>query len=115
MISAVGGGGVLEQDAASLFWEIERGAGETVRLDKYLKVSRLVKRRTIAKELCDAGRVEVNGRPGKAGLEVKPGDVAVLSFGPRQLQVEILELREQASKEQARSMYAVLNEGTSPG
>ncbi len=81
-----------------------------MRLDKYLKVSRLVKRRPIAKELCDAGRVSVNQRSGKAGQEIKVGDVLELGFGAKKLQVEVLELRDQASKEKAREMYKVLSE-----
>ncbi len=81
-----------------------------MRLDKYLKVSRLVKRRPIAKELCDAQRVSVNHRPGKAGQDVKVGDVVELAYGTKKLRVEILELREQASKEKAREMYTVLSE-----
>lgn len=61
-----------------------------MRLDKFLKVSRLIKRRTVAKEVCDAGRVEVNGRPAKSATEVKPGDTIVIGFGPRQLKVEVV-------------------------
>ena len=81
-----------------------------MRLDKYLKVSRLVKRRPIAKELCDAGRVSVNHRSAKAGHEIKVGDVIELGYGTKKLQVEVVELRDQASKEKAREMYTVLSE-----
>jgi ribosomal 50S subunit-recycling heat shock protein len=61
-----------------------------VRLDKFLKVSRLVKRRTLAKELCDGGRVAVNGRTAKAGTEVSPGDRLAVSYGTRTVEVRIL-------------------------
>ncbi len=63
-----------------------------MRLDLFLKASRLVKRRTVAKEACDNGRIIHNGRPGKAGAEVKPGDHITLDYGPRQLTVEVLEV-----------------------
>ncbi|MEW6523967.1 MAG: RNA-binding S4 domain-containing protein [Bacillota bacterium] len=79
-----------------------------MRLDKFLKVSRLVKRRTVAKELCDAGRVTVNGRVAKAGHEVAPEDVLEIGYGSRAVRVRVLELRENASTEQARSMYQAL-------
>jgi ribosomal 50S subunit-recycling heat shock protein len=79
-----------------------------MRLDKYLKVSRLVKRRTVAKELCDAGRVQVNGRQAKAGHDLAVGDVLEIGFGPRQMRVRVAELRENASTEQARTMYILL-------
>ena len=61
-----------------------------MRLDKYLKVSRLIKRRSVAKEVCDGGKVSVNGKTAKAGTEVKVGDVLEIGFGPRMLKVEVL-------------------------
>jgi ribosomal 50S subunit-recycling heat shock protein len=81
-----------------------------MRLDKYLKVSRLVKRRTLAKEVCDAGRIELNGRVAKAGAEVKVGDLLALNFGPRRLKVRIEELRESVRAAEAASLYTILEE-----
>ncbi len=79
-----------------------------MRLDKYLKVSRLIKRRTVAKEVCEAGKIEVNGRAAKAGHELKVGDRLSIRFGSRHLAVEVLELKETARTDQAASMYRVL-------
>ena len=72
-----------------------------MRLDKWLKVSRLIKRRTVANEACDAGRISANGRPVKAGYEVKAGDVLELRFGERVTKVEVLEVTEYAGKADA--------------
>lgn len=79
-----------------------------MRLDKYLKVSRLIKRRTVANEACDAGRVSVNGRVVKAGYEVKPGDVIEIQFGQRNLRVEVLQVAETVRKDDAAAMYREL-------
>lgn len=76
-----------------------------MRLDKYLKVSRLIKRRTVANEACDAGRVTVNGRVAKASLEVKTGDVIEIGFGNRTVKVEVLEIRDTTKKEAAKEMF----------
>ena len=76
-----------------------------MRLDKYLKVSRLVKRRTVANEACDHGLVEVNGRPAQASYEVKPGDNITLRVGARTLTVEVLAVQESVRKEDAAGMY----------
>lgn len=76
-----------------------------MRLDKYLKVSRLIKRRTVANEACDNARVTVNGRPAKASYEVKVGDVIALQFGARTLQVEVLQVADNVRKEDAAAMY----------
>lgn len=76
-----------------------------MRLDKYLKVSRLIKRRTVANEACDAGRVSVNGRVVKAGYEVKLGDVIEIQFGQRNLRVEVLQVAETVRKDDAAAMY----------
>ena len=76
-----------------------------MRLDKYLKVSRLIKRRTVANEACDAGRVEVNGRIARASYEVKEGDRVTLRFGGRALSVEVVSVRENAGKAEAAAMY----------
>ena len=81
-----------------------------MRLDKYLKVSRLVKRRTLAKELCDSGRVEVNGRVAKAGTEVQTGDLLKVRYGSRILRVRVEKIAEQVRKEQAAELYQVLEE-----
>jgi len=76
-----------------------------MRLDKYLKVSRLIKRRTVANEACDSERISVNGRPAKASYAVKPGDVLEMRFGQRTLKVEVLTVSEHAKKEDAPAMY----------
>ena len=76
-----------------------------MRLDKYLKVSRLIKRRTVANEACDHERVSVNGRPAKASYEVKAGDVIEVRFGQRMLRVEVLAVSEHAAKADAPAMY----------
>ncbi len=79
-----------------------------MRLDKYLKVSRIIKRRSVANEACDAGRVSINGRAAKAGAEVKPGDLLEIGFGERRLRVEVLSTDERASKGEAPAMYRQL-------
>ena len=76
-----------------------------MRLDKYLKVSRMIKRRTIANEACDAGRVIVNGRIAKASYDVKPGDILEIRFGSRTLKVEVISISEHATKTDAPAMY----------
>jgi len=76
-----------------------------MRLDKYLKVSRLIKRRTVANEACDNERVTVNGRVARASYEVKTGDVIAIRFGERVLKVEVLAVLENAGKTDAASMY----------
>ena len=79
-----------------------------MRLDKYLKITRLIKRRTVANEACDGGRVMLNGKVAKAGAEVKPGDVIELSFGQRSLRVEVVSVSESAAKADAPAMYREL-------
>ena len=75
-----------------------------MRLDKYLKISRLIKRRTVANEACDAGRVLVNDRPAKASAQVKAGDVLEIQFGSKSVRVEVLNVQETVKKEdQSRS------------
>ena len=76
-----------------------------MRLDKYLKVSRIIKRRTVANDACDAGRVTVNGKVAKAGTEVKIGDVIEIQFGNNTTKVEVLAISETQKKEEAASMY----------
>ena len=79
-----------------------------MRLDKFLKVCRLIKRRTVANEACDAGRVLVNGKTAKASVKVKPGDVIEIQFGTRIVKVEVLELQETTKKEEAKDLFKYL-------
>ncbi len=81
-----------------------------MRLDKYLKVSRIIKRRTVAKEACDGGRVTLNGRAAKAGAEVKAGDIMEIRFGSRVGRYEIVSVQEVVRKENAAEMFKVLEE-----
>lgn len=76
-----------------------------MRLDKFLKISRIIKRRTLAKEICDAGKILINGRPAKASSEVKPQDELTLDFGTRIRKVRVLDTPKTASAENAKSMY----------
>ena len=76
-----------------------------MRLDKYLKVSRLIKRRTVANEACDNARVNVNGRPAKASYDVKVGDTIELQFGARTVRVEVLQVADNVRKDDAAAMY----------
>ena len=76
-----------------------------MRLDKYLKVSRLIKRRTVANEACDGARVSVNGRPVKASYQVKVGDVIEIGFGQRTLKEEVTAVSETAGKAEAPALY----------
>ena len=80
-----------------------------MRLDKYLKNSRIIKRRTVAKEACEQGRVEVNGRVAKPGLELKTGDEICVTFGSNVLKVRVLSMHENVRKEDAGSLYEVIN------
>ncbi|MCD8142149.1 MAG: RNA-binding S4 domain-containing protein [Clostridiales bacterium] len=79
-----------------------------MRLDKYLKVSRLIKRRTVANEACDAGRVTANGRPVKASYDVKVGDVLEIQFGQRTVKLEVLVVADNVGKNDAAAMYKEL-------
>ncbi|MCT6893567.1 MAG: RNA-binding S4 domain-containing protein [Bombilactobacillus mellifer] len=81
-----------------------------MRLDKFLKVSRLIKRRTIAKELADAGRIEINGRIAKSASFVKVNDKLKIHYGSRILNIVILNLNDNAKKEQSKEMYEILSE-----
>ena len=81
-----------------------------MRLDKYLKVSRIIKRRTVANEACDAGRILVNGKPARASYDVKVGDLLELQLGERVLKAEVLSVTEYAKKEEAASLYRMLEE-----
>lgn len=82
-----------------------------MRLDKYLKVSRLIKRRTVANEVADAGRILVNGKVAKASLAVEPGDEIEITFGNRPVKVRVLSNQEPRSTDVAREMYEILSEG----
>lgn len=79
-----------------------------MRLDKFLKVSRLIKRRTVANEACDAGRVMVNGKVAKASVSVKAGDILEFSFGNKNVKVEILDVAETVKKDDAKELYKYL-------
>ena len=79
-----------------------------MRLDKYLKVSRIIKRRTIANEACDAGRVSVNGRPVRASYDVKLGDILEISYGTRTVKAEDLSVNEVIRKDDAAMMYKII-------
>ena len=79
-----------------------------MRIDKFLKVSRLIKRRTVANEACDAGRVSVNGRPAKASCDVKIGDTIEIVFGNRTVRARVRSLTESTKKEDAEGMYELL-------
>ena len=79
-----------------------------MRLDKYLKVSRLIKRRTVANEACDAGRVMINAKTAKAGTDVKVGDVIEIGFSTRNVKVEVLDVQETTRKEDAKELFRYL-------
>lgn len=79
-----------------------------MRIDKYLKVSRLIKRRTVANEACDAGRVKVNGKPVRASYDVKIGDIIEISFGARSVKVQVTDISEVIRKDDAAYLYKVL-------
>ena len=79
-----------------------------MRLDKYLKVSRLIKRRTVANEACDAGRVMINDKPAKASAAVKEGDIIAIAFGNREVKVEVLSVQETVRKEEAAQLFRYL-------
>ena len=79
-----------------------------MRLDKFLKVSRLIKRRTVANEACDAGRVLVNDKPAKASVKVKQGDIIEIQFGTRTVKVEVLDITDTTKKEEAGDLFKYL-------
>ena len=81
-----------------------------MRLDKYLKVSRLIKRRSVANEACDGARISVNGRTAKASYDVKIGDVITVAFGVREVTVRVLDLRETTKKSESVGMFEILSE-----
>lgn len=79
-----------------------------MRLDKFLKVSRLIKRRTVANEACDAGRVLVNDKPAKASLNVKKGDIIEIQFGAKAVRAEVLDVQETVKKDEAKELFRYL-------
>ena len=81
-----------------------------MRLDKFLKVSRLIKRRTVANEACDAGRVMINDKPAKASANVKEGDIIEIAFGNKSVKVEVLNVQETVKKEEAKELYKYLKQ-----
>ena len=76
-----------------------------MRLDKFLKVSRLIKRRTVANEACDAGRVLVNGNVAKASVKVKVGDIIEIQFGTKAVKVEVMDIQDTTKKEEAKELF----------
>lgn len=76
-----------------------------MRLDKYLKVSRLIKRRTVANEACDAGRVLVNGKPAKASVNIKENDIIEIQFGTKAVKVQVTDVQETVKKDEAKELY----------
>ncbi len=80
-----------------------------MRLDKFLKVSRIIKRSTVANEICDQGHVSVNGRVAKAGLEIKPGDKIEIRLGERLIRLEVLEVKDSVAAKDASSLYRIIN------
>ena len=81
-----------------------------MRLDKFLKVSRLIKRRTVANEACDAARISVNGKPAKASYDVKLGDTIAIAFGTKLVTVKVLEIKDTTKKTDSVGMYEVISE-----
>ena len=81
-----------------------------MRLDKFLKLSRIIKRRTVAKEACEQGRVEVNDRVAKPGLELKEGDIIKITFGNNELVARVTNLKDNARKDEAQDLYEILNQ-----
>ncbi len=79
-----------------------------MRLDKYLKVSRIIKRRTVAKEICESGRVSINLKVAKASTDIKEGDIIEIRFANNSLKAEVLKLSEHVKKEDARLMYEII-------
>ena len=99
-----------EIKAVSNFWQPFVFVTEEnyMRLDKYLKVSRLIKRRTVANEACDAGRVLINDKVAKASTEVKVGDVIEIGFGTKSVKVEVLDIQDTTKKDEAKDLFKYL-------
>ena len=90
-------------------YRLHKERNNKMRLDKFLKNSRIIKRRTVAKEACEQSRVEVNGKVAKPGVELKVGDIIKITFGQNELSVKVKELNESCKKEDAEGMYEVIN------
>ena len=99
---------LMMQGIVSAFSKAARRKETNMRLDKFLKVSRLIKRRTVANEACDAGRVTLNGRPARASAQVKPGDVIEIQFGTKTVKVQVLKLQDTTKKEEAAELFQYL-------
>lgn len=93
----------------NLAFEVFSERGACMRLDKYLKNSRLIKRRTVANAACDQGRVKINGKVAKAGTEVKIGDIIEIEFGNSTAKVQVSSISENVSKAQAKEMYKIVD------
>ena len=96
------------ESCGAVIGETSGGLGKDLtkmRLDKYLKISRIIKRRTVANEACDAGRVEINGKVAKASVDVRVGDVISIRFGDKVTAVEVLQVKDIVRKEEATEMY----------
>lgn len=85
-----------------------KGMVKTMRLDKYLKVSRIIKRRTVANDACDAGRVLINDKPAKASAIVKVGDIIEIGFGSKAVKIEVLDIVETTRKDEAKELFRYL-------
>ncbi len=81
-----------------------------MRLDKFLKVARVIKRRTLAKEICDRGQVQVNGRAAKAGTEIKPGDIISVNFGSRKITLEVVSVKDNVPAKLAAELYRMIED-----
>lgn len=81
-----------------------------MRIDKYLKISRILKRRTVSKELADNDRIEINGRIVKPSHEVRPGDIVTITFGNRRLEIRVLSVEEVRKKQEASTLYEIISE-----
>jgi ribosomal 50S subunit-recycling heat shock protein len=90
------------------FFILSRLLGGPMRIDKYLKNARIIKRRTVAKDACDQGRIQINGRVAKPGSEVVPGDTVSIGFASGEMKIEVLEVPEHVTKEMAQSMYKII-------
>lgn len=90
------------------FFSYKKGLVGIMRLDKFLKVSRLIKRRTVANEACDGGRVTINEKPAKASATVKVGDIIEIGFGSKAVKVEVLDVQETTRKDDAKELYKYL-------
>ena len=91
-----------------MFFFVKKGGGIIIRLDKFLKVSRIIKRRTVANNACDSEHVKVNGKEAKASYDVKIGDIIEISFGERTLRVKVKDIREHTLKNDASELYEVM-------